>query len=144
MIPNSTDHLQSICVESSVRWCEHVCQCCMITVKNVSPTLIKALINRLWLDLHTLIRNEIHNLQSNISEHLILIYLLFFPTALYLFYKKLRMGIQGLLPFLKEASEPIHIRKYKGYTVGIDSYCWIHRGAVACATQLAKGEPADQ
>ncbi|XP_030854685.1 exonuclease 1 isoform X2 [Strongylocentrotus purpuratus] len=53
------------------------------------------------------------------------------------------MGIQGLLPFLKEASEPIHIRKYKGYTVGIDSYCWIHRGAVACATQLAKGEPAD-
>nr|XP_054759250.1 exonuclease 1-like [Lytechinus pictus] len=53
------------------------------------------------------------------------------------------MGIQGLLPFLKEASEPIHIRKYKGYTLGIDTYCWIHRGAVACATQLAKGDPAD-
>ncbi|XP_072172437.1 uncharacterized protein [Diadema setosum] len=53
------------------------------------------------------------------------------------------MGIQGLLPFLKEASEPIHIRKYSGYTVAVDTYCWIHRGAVACASQLAKGEPAD-
>ncbi|XP_071506297.1 uncharacterized protein [Diadema antillarum] len=53
------------------------------------------------------------------------------------------MGIQGLLPFLKETSEPIHIRKYSGYTVAVDTYCWIHRGAVACASQLAKGEPAD-
>ncbi|XP_069090380.1 exonuclease 1 [Pleurodeles waltl] len=54
------------------------------------------------------------------------------------------MGIQGLLQFLKEASEPIHVKKYKGQTVAVDTYCWIHKGAFACAEKLAKGEPTDQ
>ncbi|PIK43808.1 putative exonuclease 1 isoform X1 [Apostichopus japonicus] len=54
------------------------------------------------------------------------------------------MGIQGLLPFLKDATEAINIRKYRGHAVAVDTYCWIHRGAVACALQLAKGEKCDQ
>ncbi|XP_067844387.1 exonuclease 1 [Heptranchias perlo] len=54
------------------------------------------------------------------------------------------MGIQGLLQFVKEASEPIHIKKYKGQTVALDMYCWLHKGAFACADKLAKGEPTDQ
>ncbi|XP_069464243.1 exonuclease 1 [Ambystoma mexicanum] len=54
------------------------------------------------------------------------------------------MGIQGLLQFLKEASEPIHVKKFKGQTVAVDTYCWIHKGAFACAEKLAKGEPTDQ
>ncbi|XP_075042468.1 exonuclease 1 isoform X2 [Mixophyes fleayi] len=54
------------------------------------------------------------------------------------------MGIQGLLQFLKEASEPIHVRKYKGQTVAVDTYCWLHKGAFACAEKLAKGELTDQ
>ncbi|KAE8584986.1 hypothetical protein XENTR_v10021185 [Xenopus tropicalis] len=54
------------------------------------------------------------------------------------------MGIQGLLQFLKEASEPIHVKKYKGKTVAVDTYCWLHKGAFACAEKLAKGEPTDQ
>ncbi|KAF4018369.1 hypothetical protein G4228_010131 [Cervus hanglu yarkandensis] len=54
------------------------------------------------------------------------------------------MGIHGLLQFIKEASEPVHIRKYKGQVVAVDTYCWLHKGAVACAEKLAKGEPTDK
>nr|XP_012606800.1 exonuclease 1 isoform X3 [Microcebus murinus] len=54
------------------------------------------------------------------------------------------MGIQGLLQFIKEASEPIHVRKYKGQVVAVDTYCWLHKGAIACAEKLAKGEPTDR
>ncbi|XP_068105390.1 exonuclease 1 isoform X2 [Hyperolius riggenbachi] len=54
------------------------------------------------------------------------------------------MGIQGLLQFLKEASQPINVKQYKGQTVAVDTYCWLHKGAFACAEKLAKGEPTDQ
>ncbi|KAM8816282.1 exonuclease 1 isoform 2-T2 [Rhynchonycteris naso] len=54
------------------------------------------------------------------------------------------MGIQGLLQFIKEASEPIHVRKYKGQVVAVDTYCWLHKGAISCAEKLAKGEPTDK
>ncbi|XP_022095679.1 exonuclease 1-like [Acanthaster planci] len=53
------------------------------------------------------------------------------------------MGIQGLLPFLKDATHRINVRQYSGYTVAVDTYCWIHRGAFGCAMQLAKGEQTD-
>ncbi|XP_008692927.1 exonuclease 1 [Ursus maritimus] len=54
------------------------------------------------------------------------------------------MGIHGLLQFIKDASEPIHVRKYKGQAVAVDTYCWLHKGAIACAEKLAKGEPTDK
>nr|XP_020643128.1 exonuclease 1 isoform X1 [Pogona vitticeps]XP_020643136.1 exonuclease 1 isoform X1 [Pogona vitticeps] len=54
------------------------------------------------------------------------------------------MGIQGLLQFIKEAAEPAHVKKYKGQAVAVDTYCWLHKGAYACAEKLAKGEPTDQ
>ncbi|XP_045443080.1 exonuclease 1 isoform X2 [Pipistrellus kuhlii] len=54
------------------------------------------------------------------------------------------MGIQGLLQFIKDASEPVHVRKYKGQAVAVDTYCWLHKGAIACAEKLAKGEPTDK
>ncbi|XP_008573484.1 PREDICTED: exonuclease 1, partial [Galeopterus variegatus] len=54
------------------------------------------------------------------------------------------MGIHGLLQFIREASEPIHVRKYKGQVVAVDTYCWLHKGAIACAEKLAKGEPTDK
>ncbi|XP_026700666.1 exonuclease 1 isoform X1 [Athene cunicularia] len=53
------------------------------------------------------------------------------------------MGIQGLLQFIKEAAEPTHVKKYKGQTVAVDAYCWLHKGAYACAEKLARGEPTD-
>ncbi|XP_068597714.1 exonuclease 1 [Brachionichthys hirsutus] len=54
------------------------------------------------------------------------------------------MGIPGLLQFLKDAAEPVHVKKYKGQTVAVDTYCWLHKGAFSCAEKLAKGEPTDQ
>ncbi|XP_036058643.1 exonuclease 1 [Onychomys torridus] len=54
------------------------------------------------------------------------------------------MGIQGLLQFVKEASEPVNVKKYKGQAVAVDTYCWLHKGAIACAEKLAKGEPTDR
>ncbi|XP_062493344.1 exonuclease 1 [Pezoporus occidentalis] len=53
------------------------------------------------------------------------------------------MGIQGLLQFIKEAAEPTHVKKYKGQTVAVDTYCWLHKGAYACAEKLVRGEPTD-
>ncbi|XP_024153220.1 exonuclease 1 [Oryzias melastigma] len=54
------------------------------------------------------------------------------------------MGITGLLQFIKDAAEPINVKKYKGQTVAVDTYCWLHKGAFSCAEKLAKGEPTEQ
>ncbi|CAH0562377.1 unnamed protein product [Brassicogethes aeneus] len=53
------------------------------------------------------------------------------------------MGITGLLPFLAEATENTHISKFRGGTVAVDTYCWLHKGANACAEQLARGDDTD-
>lgn len=55
-----------------------------------------------------------------------------------------QMGITGLLPYLKNASRKAHISEFKGCTAAIDSYCWLHKGAFACAEKLALGEDTDQ
>ncbi|XP_040035127.2 exonuclease 1 [Gasterosteus aculeatus] len=55
-----------------------------------------------------------------------------------------KMGISGLLQFIKDAAEPVSVKKYKGQTVAVDTYCWLHKGAFSCAEKLAKGEPTDQ
>ncbi|WFD00597.1 hypothetical protein MYAM1_003348 [Malassezia yamatoensis] len=51
------------------------------------------------------------------------------------------MGIAGLLPLLKEIQQETHVEKYRGKTVGIDAYVWLHRGAYSCASELALGKP---
>ncbi|XP_047492578.1 exonuclease 1-like [Penaeus chinensis] len=53
------------------------------------------------------------------------------------------MGIQGLLPFLKKASRAANLRDFKGQTVAVDAYCWLHKGAFSCADKLVRGEPTD-
>ncbi|XP_046388369.1 uncharacterized protein LOC124157574 [Ischnura elegans] len=53
------------------------------------------------------------------------------------------MGITGLIPFLEKASVPINIRQYKGQTVAVDAYGWIHRGIFSCAEKIARGEKCD-
>lgn len=54
------------------------------------------------------------------------------------------MGITGLIPFLLDkASSEIRISKIRGQTVAIDTYCWLHKGAFACADKLARGEITD-
>ncbi|KAL5009267.1 hypothetical protein ScPMuIL_014848 [Solemya velum] len=55
-----------------------------------------------------------------------------------------KMGITGLLPFLKKIHTPVNIGQFEGCTVAIDAYCWLHKGAFSCAEKLAMGESTDQ
>jgi exonuclease-1 len=77
------------------------------------------------------------------------------------------MGIQGLLPLLKEIQQTTHLREFKGKTLAVgaryyttlcpyyglfgltcvgilrlppDSYVLLHRGAYGCAQELATGQ----
>lgn len=51
------------------------------------------------------------------------------------------MGIQGLLPLLKPIQTQRHLSEFAGQTLAVDAYVWLHRGAYACATELATGKP---
>ncbi|KXH66585.1 hypothetical protein CSAL01_10301 [Colletotrichum salicis] len=51
------------------------------------------------------------------------------------------MGVSGLLPLLKSIHKPTELKKFAGETLGVDAYGWLHRGAIACAVDLAKGNP---
>ncbi|KAI0446869.1 hypothetical protein F4803DRAFT_422282 [Xylaria telfairii] len=54
------------------------------------------------------------------------------------------MGIQGLLPLLKSIHRPTDLKKFSGETFGVDAYGWLHRGAIACAIELAQGKPTQK
>ncbi|XP_059289775.1 exonuclease 1 isoform X3 [Lycium ferocissimum] len=51
------------------------------------------------------------------------------------------MGIQGLLPLLKSIMLPINIKDLKGCNVAVDTYSWLHKGALSCSKELCKGIP---
>ncbi|KAE7996327.1 hypothetical protein FH972_001058 [Carpinus fangiana] len=51
------------------------------------------------------------------------------------------MGIQGLLPLLKSIMVPIHIKELNGCCVAVDTYSWLHKGALSCSRELCKGLP---
>ena len=53
------------------------------------------------------------------------------------------MGIQGLLGYVGSASQETHISAFAGKTLAVDAYCWLHRGAFSCATELVLGQPTD-
>ena len=52
------------------------------------------------------------------------------------------MGITGLLPLLKDIQVQTSVSQYSGQKVGIDVYCWLHKGAYGCAMDLALGKPS--
>ncbi|CAL9015767.1 unnamed protein product [Prunus brigantina] len=54
------------------------------------------------------------------------------------------MGIQGLLPLLKSIMVPIHIKDLKGSCVAVDTYSWLHKGALSCSKELCKGVPTSR
>ncbi|KAI9723690.1 MAG: hypothetical protein M1812_000990 [Candelaria pacifica] len=54
------------------------------------------------------------------------------------------MGISGLLPLLKSIQKPCNLKKFRGQTIGVDAYGWLHRGTVACAIELALGKPTSK
>ncbi|KAK9324771.1 hypothetical protein V1517DRAFT_316263 [Lipomyces orientalis] len=49
------------------------------------------------------------------------------------------MGISGLLPILKSIQQPTHVKEFAGQVIAVDAYVWLHRGAIACAADLAFG-----
>ncbi|KAL1834059.1 exonuclease 1 isoform X2 [Daucus carota subsp. sativus] len=51
------------------------------------------------------------------------------------------MGIQGLLPLLKSIMVPIHIKDLEGCSVAVDTYSWLHKGALSCSKELCTGQP---
>jgi exonuclease-1 len=51
------------------------------------------------------------------------------------------MGITGLLPLLKNITRNVHISQYANQRVAIDAYCWLHRGAYSCSTELCQNIP---
>ncbi|CBJ30602.1 exonuclease [Ectocarpus siliculosus] len=54
------------------------------------------------------------------------------------------MGITGLLPLLKPVTKDVHIRELKGLTVGVDTYCWLHKGIYSCSAELCQGIATDK
>ncbi|XP_073108238.1 exonuclease 1 isoform X2 [Elaeis guineensis] len=54
------------------------------------------------------------------------------------------MGIQGLLPQLKSIMAPINAEELRGQTVAVDTYSWLHKGALSCSVQLCKGLPTSK
>jgi 5'-3' exonuclease len=51
------------------------------------------------------------------------------------------MGISGLLPLLKSATEHVPLSRFKGKLIAVDGNVWIHRGTYSCAMELAEGTP---
>lgn len=51
------------------------------------------------------------------------------------------MGIQGLLPLLKSTNTPVHIKEYSGKVAAVDTYSWLHKGAITCSKELCQGLP---
>lgn len=51
------------------------------------------------------------------------------------------MGVTGLLQHLKEIQEPSNLSAYKGKTLAVDTYGWLHRGLVSCAQELCQNQP---
>ncbi|XP_076885374.1 exonuclease 1-like [Bidens hawaiensis] len=54
------------------------------------------------------------------------------------------MGIQGLLPLLKSIMGPIHIKDLEGCSVAVDTYSWLHKGALSCSKELCKSQPTNK
>lgn len=52
-----------------------------------------------------------------------------------------RMGVTGLLPILSEIQQTTTLAKYRGKTLAIDTYGWLHRGLVSCAQDLCQDVP---
>ncbi|KAH3663629.1 hypothetical protein OGAPHI_005030 [Ogataea philodendri] len=51
------------------------------------------------------------------------------------------MGVTGLLPALKSIQEPSHLSKYRGKTLAIDAYSWLHKAIYGCSMDIVLGKP---
>jgi len=51
------------------------------------------------------------------------------------------MGIGGLLPLVSSITENVHLSKYSGKRVAVDTYVWLHKAAYSCAEELCRNIP---
>lgn len=51
------------------------------------------------------------------------------------------MGVNGLLPILSEIQEKGTLERYRGKTLAIDTFGWLHRGLISCAQELCLDQP---
>ncbi len=54
------------------------------------------------------------------------------------------MGISGLLPLLKDIHNSKHLSEFRGQTLAVDGYVWLHRGTYGCAAEVATGRPTSK
>jgi exonuclease 1 len=54
------------------------------------------------------------------------------------------MGIQGLLPVLKDITNRTHVRHFAGKRAAIDGYGWLYKGAYSCSKELCENIPTDK
>lgn len=51
------------------------------------------------------------------------------------------MGVTNLLPQLKDIQTEVCLTQYKGKTLAVDGYGWLHRGLILCAQDLCLDRP---
>lgn len=51
------------------------------------------------------------------------------------------MGVTNLLPQLKDIQQNVSLTDYKGKTLAVDAYGWLHRGLILCAQDLCLQKP---
>ncbi|RKP31868.1 PIN domain-like protein, partial [Metschnikowia bicuspidata] len=51
------------------------------------------------------------------------------------------MGVTNLLPQLKDIQQQVSLTHYKGKTLAVDAYGWLHRGLILCAQDLCLNQP---
>lgn len=54
------------------------------------------------------------------------------------------MGIDGLLPLLKNVTRNVSVSALSGKRVAVDGYCWLHKGTYACSQELCTGVATDK
>lgn len=47
------------------------------------------------------------------------------------------MGVTGLLPLLKDIQETKSLNEYRGKTLAVDAYAWLHRSVYSCTYELS-------
>ncbi|KAL4586800.1 hypothetical protein LXL04_011444 [Taraxacum kok-saghyz] len=53
-------------------------------------------------------------------------------------------GDPGTFPLMKSVMVPIHIEDLKVCSVDVDTYSWLHKGALSCSMELCKSQPTSK
>ena len=107
----------------------------------IESPLVIAILNSLQIALeprlYDKIFGDVYNNCTVILSPLILLQIGIKTKKIFQIFK---MGIYGLLPCLRSIEKEVDLKHYKGKTVGIDAYCWLHQGAYGKAEDLMNGK----